>query len=296
MFLRLCVFVCLIVALSSGGANSEDEKTNVLRTSRKKLAIRGRIRNPAISESSGLAKSRRWPNLFWTHNDSGNSARIFAIRGDGTNAKNGLRRDEGILVDNAENIDWEDIAVDDQGDLIIGDIGNNADRRSTLTLYRVREPNPFTDQKTLPAEAIAVYFPNRPDRAVNSEALFFTEGKIYLFTKTRGGVNTGLYRFDTSLQEETLPLMRVGSFDFKAPVTGADASSDGRHLAVLTYRGVWVFERPEATDNYLKGRRSSLFFHIWQPEAVCFDKDRLLISNEGGKLFEVEIGALLPLK
>ena len=32
-----------------------------------------------ITESSGLVKSRKYPSVYWTHNDSGDSARIFAI-------------------------------------------------------------------------------------------------------------------------------------------------------------------------------------------------------------------------
>ena len=36
-----------------------------------------------IVESSGIIKSKKYPGVFWTHNDSGDSARIFAITEDG---------------------------------------------------------------------------------------------------------------------------------------------------------------------------------------------------------------------
>ena len=32
-----------------------------------------------INESSGLIKSRRWPNILWTHNDSGDEARLYSL-------------------------------------------------------------------------------------------------------------------------------------------------------------------------------------------------------------------------
>src|SRR4051794_6987818 len=43
----------------------------------------GRIDSREITESSGLAASRKHPGVFWTHNDSGNGPYIFAITRDG---------------------------------------------------------------------------------------------------------------------------------------------------------------------------------------------------------------------
>ncbi|NIS70892.1 MAG: hypothetical protein GTO12_18730 [Proteobacteria bacterium] len=248
----------------------------------------GKISDRSIPEPSGLVKSRRWPDLFWTHNDSGGDARIFAIRQDGSGI-DPSRSNSGIEVAGAQNVDWEDIAIDDEGYLIIGDIGNNVTDREILALYRVQEPDPFRNRRTGSAERISVYFPDSPNRAFDCEALFSAEGEIYLLTKTRGGKNTGLYRVDRTRPEEKSPLLRIGSFDFGSPVTGADSSPDGRFLAVLTYAAVWVFERPTGSANYLAGRKSSFPFRIWQCEAVSFDRDRLLIVNEGGRLFELKV-------
>src|SRR6516165_11844808 len=70
----------------------------------------------AVPEASGIVKSRRYPGIFWVHNDSGNPPLLFAIRGDGC-----IVRQFRVAV---PNIDWEDIAIDDQGHLYVGDIGN----------------------------------------------------------------------------------------------------------------------------------------------------------------------------
>ena len=43
----------------------------------------GRFDPQRIPESSGIVKSRRYPGIYWVHNDSGNPPLLFAIRGDG---------------------------------------------------------------------------------------------------------------------------------------------------------------------------------------------------------------------
>ena len=40
------------------------------------------------------------------------------------------------------NVDWEDIAIDDNGRLYLGDIGNNGNRLPLRAIYRLDEPDP----------------------------------------------------------------------------------------------------------------------------------------------------------
>ena len=110
----------------------------------------GRIEFAPIAESSGLVKSRRQDGVFWTHNDSGDSARIFAIRSDGSILEPEGRRAEpyrGIEIENAVNVDWEDIATDDKGNLLIAACGNNKNARRNLAIYIVPEPRPESTSK-----------------------------------------------------------------------------------------------------------------------------------------------------
>jgi len=69
------------------------------------LELLGRLDGRLIPEASGIVKSRRYPGIYWVHNDSGNPSLIFAIRGDGR-----IVRQFRLEV---PNIDWEDIAIDD---------------------------------------------------------------------------------------------------------------------------------------------------------------------------------------
>ncbi len=87
-----------------------------------------------IPEASGVAASRRYPGIFWVHNDSGNPSSIFAIRKDGS-----IVREFPVAL---ANVDWEDIAADDQGHLYLGDIGNNGGLLALRAIYRLDEPDP----------------------------------------------------------------------------------------------------------------------------------------------------------
>ena len=97
----------------------------------------GVLRSPALKEASGIAASKCQQNVYWTHNDSGNGALLYAI--DGTGAQLGVWN-----VSGARNKDWEDVSTfkDAAGKcyVLIGDIGNNELDRADLSIYRVSEP------------------------------------------------------------------------------------------------------------------------------------------------------------
>ena len=44
---------------------------------------RGSVENSAIREASGLVASRKNPGVLWTHNDAGNSNRLYALNSQG---------------------------------------------------------------------------------------------------------------------------------------------------------------------------------------------------------------------
>jgi len=51
-----------------------------------------RLQSRGINESSGLACSRTTPGLFWTHNDSGDDARVFLFDRQGRDLGSGVTR------------------------------------------------------------------------------------------------------------------------------------------------------------------------------------------------------------
>src|SRR4051812_10093372 len=81
------------------------------------------ISDHRIDEASGIARGHRSPGVYYVQNDSGDSARFFAV-----DARNGRVR-AVFRIPGATNHDWEDIAVapDTHGvwSVWLGDIGDN---------------------------------------------------------------------------------------------------------------------------------------------------------------------------
>jgi hypothetical protein len=229
-----------------------------------------------IDESSGIIKSRRYPNIFWTHNDSGDTARIFAIHEDGKLVAE-------VTVTGAENVDWEDIAMGEQGQIYLCDIGNNNGKaRDDLAIYLIPEPNPNTDKSVEVIRKIQFRY-NSPSR-IDAEACFFASGKIYILTKHRRPL-TELYRLDPLKEDQVAE--KIAEYPLMGMVTGADVSADGKRLAVLTYMDVHLFEKPKENDNYLAGVHKTIALFFGQAEGIAFNDATLIITNEEGQLINV---------
>src|SRR3954462_12069005 len=89
----------------------------------------GKIQHYAITESSGLIPSRRYPGVLWTHNDSGNPF-LFAIDQHG-------KFIGAFHIPSAKLIDWEDVAIDNQGYLYLSDSGSNHMLRRHVAVHRI---------------------------------------------------------------------------------------------------------------------------------------------------------------
>lgn len=236
-----------------------------------------RIKSAAINESSGLVASRRHPGVFWTHNDSGNLPAIFAIRADGTV----LAR---YRIKGAKNVDWEDIAIDDAGHLYIGDIGDNFGRHESRTIYKIVEPDPAADKKSVVAVLETMTFRYRDHRR-DCEALFFRKGRPYIITKHFFGRAT-LFRVGDPV-EGVCPLETICKLPVSA-VTAADISADGKRLAVLGYGYLAVFDVGEDLADLAKTVPKKVTFPAkYQTEACAFDGDDVLITAESREIWRV---------
>ena len=252
---------------------------------------------PALSEVSGIVRSVRDATRFWVHNDSGDSARIFAIKANGTLVKE-------VKVEGAKNVDWEDLTIGG-GNLYVADLGNNGNARKNLGVYVFPEPDPARDASAKPRFLPVVY----PDQAsfpptfmrFDCEAVFWFKGKLHALTKHRlpGGTfpesATNLYRMDTQFQDKPNRLKKLDSkVDMKGWVTAADMSPDGRYLAVLTHMpiaSIWIFDTQGVGDKLLsKPVRWVEIRNAKQCEAICWNgREELLIANEQRDLFKVKL-------
>lgn len=253
-----------------------------------------------INESSGIAKSRNIDNLYWTLNDSGDKARIFPVDKNGNVYKpEWYDTFDGLEIANASNIDWEDIAVDNDGNIIIGACGNNGNVRKDLAIYIVKEPHPLGTIKTRYDKMIPFHFPDQkefPPKMVNfdCEAVFSDGDDIYVLSKHRSDTNTCLYKFVTMNQLEDNTLEKITEFPIHGNVTGADCSIDGTKLAVITYNNIWLFESTEK-GNWFNGKKLWMPISAKQCEAICFDGDQLIITNEQMEIFEVPMDKFIEI-
>ncbi len=254
-------------------------------------------------ESSGIVRSRRDPDLFWVINDSGDEPRIYPVHRDGTLHRGSRRADSpknnppGVLIGDAVNVDWEDVAADDQGQIIVADFGNNRNDRRDLTLYVVDEPAATAGQTTVKKKVLFCYpdqtaYPAERDAFnFDAEAIYTLGDRIYILTKHRSDTATTLYRLDEQKPSVTNKLTRIDDFEIHGQVVAADSSRDGRHVVVATYQALWLFDVPSDSDNIFRGPIRYFPYRAPQVESVCFiDDDTLLLTDEAtAELFEVKI-------
>ncbi|HET9217638.1 MAG TPA: hypothetical protein VFR18_11700 [Terriglobia bacterium] len=184
--------------------------------------VQGPVMLSEVPEASGLAVSRRDPELIWSHNDSGNETVLFALNSSGVVL--------GQVRVPIQMHDWEDLSAArcPSGDcLYLADIGDNRLSRPKVQIYRVPEPSP-DDEKTPPPEVVTARYADGPR---NAEAAFVINGDIFVITRDRTG---GLYRSTVpALGATELTLERIATLDL-AVVTDAEASPDEKSVVVRT--------------------------------------------------------------
>jgi hypothetical protein len=177
---------------------------------------------PDLPEGSGLAVSRLHPGILWSHNDSGNEPILFAL--DEAGAVRGRIRVPLTARD------WEDVAVGHCAAgmcLYIGDIGDNALRRSQIQVYRLAEPELETAIAARP-DRFAVTYADGPH---NAEAMAVIGDILIVITRDRtGGVYRGVI---PSGARGDITLTRAGAVGLAA-VTDAEASPDEQTVIVRT--------------------------------------------------------------
>lgn len=180
-----------------------------------------------VRESSGLARGIARPDVFWTHNDSGNEAEIFGVDASGALVAR-------VSVDGASIVDWEDIEsapCDGGGCLYIADTGDNDADRESVIVYVV--PEPEAGATSVAANAWQLRYPDGP---ADAESIFAVGGELYLVTKGRHGP-VRLYRVPRDgAQPATLELVaEVGPQPSTADRIGAaTATPDGRWIVMHT--------------------------------------------------------------
>jgi len=256
-----------------------------------------------VRETSGLANIG---GKLFTHNDSHHLPVLYALSPDDGRV---LQR---ISLSNASNIDWEELARDDQY-LYVGDFGNNSGQRRIFQIYRISLSSiPEEGDAEVVADTIRFTYPNQPTdlkylaHNYDCEAMVATADALYLFSKNWADGNTWLYKLPKIPGNyEAIP---SGSFDSRGLITGADFCAETRTLALVGYTKntwkpfAWIMHGFEGED-FFSGISLRINFKgliTNQIEGVVFSSPtQLTITSEktktmGARAFALKMSDILP--
>ncbi|WP_371670681.1 WD40 repeat domain-containing protein [Streptomyces sp. NBC_00289] len=229
------------------------------------------IKDPDITESSGLAASHLHPGIYWTHNDSDDGPYIYAV-----DSATGKTVATITLSGIGAPRDVEAISIGPDNQIYVGDIGDNLGGSwPYVWVYRLPEPRKLRDQTVKATQYIVKY----SDGARNAESLVVDprSGRVYIIDKNEDGGH--LYRGPATLSASGANIFRpVAAVDLWA--TDAAVSPDGKQLAVRGYfGGIWYdwnsgkIKREGRLDVPLQG----------QGESVTYSADgtKLMYGTEG---------------
>jgi len=243
-----------------------------------------------VDETSGLIK---WDGGFWTHNDSGGENIIYKL--DTTSGEVTQR----VRLLNATNIDWEDIAQDEDF-IYIGDFGNNNGNRDNLAIYIV-DKDDITTGKYVEADVEKISFTyedysgkieKTKENNFDCEAMIATEDYIYLFSKNRGDNKSKLYQLP-KIQGNYIAELKY-TFNSEGLITGADLSKNNNELILVGYTNnswipfLWLMFDFQGEDFYSGNKRRIDMLNIpaTQTEGICYTaQGKGVISSESNPLF-----------
>ncbi|AWG21805.1 hypothetical protein FFWV33_09795 [Flavobacterium faecale] len=253
----------------------------------------------SLKEVSGMITLQD-SDLMACIEDSGNKNEVYFLNSKGK-IKNTLE------ISNVKNTDWEDVTKDQEGNLYIGDFGNNDNVRKDLAIYKINKDQ-LAKSETTTSSIITFSYPEQKDFPPKKKKLFFdVEGFIvfqnnfYLFTKNRSSNFDGtayIYKVPTAAgnyQAQKVGEFKSGPDYHNYVITSAAISPDQKKIALLTHSKIILFENFKG-DDFLSGKRTEIDLqHFSQKEAICFkDNSTVYIADEkvkksGGKVYEFKI-------
>lgn len=239
------------------------------------------VLSDTIDETSGLIM---WDGYLWTHNDD-TDLNIYAL-----DTTNGQITDY-LTVEGVVNIDWEEIAHDEQY-IYIGDFGNNVNgNRTNLQILRVEKYSLISGSPVI--DSIRFNYQDQndfsPQGANNTEfdceAMILTQDSIYLFTKDWVNEQTCVYRLPKHNGNFTAE--KLFCHNIQGLITGATYLQDKNLIVLCGYSNLLqpffylLYDYNE--NNFFSGNKRkiniSLPFH--QVEAVkTTDGKKYFITNE----------------
>ncbi|MCC9034647.1 hypothetical protein NAL32_00745 [Chryseobacterium sp. Ch-15] len=248
-----------------------------------------------LKEVSGIALSQDQKTI-WAIEDAGNKNVVY-----GLNRQGELIND--VLVENAQNNDWEDITKDTAGNIYVGDFGNNENDRQNLSILKLdlksdsQKSTKVIQTTKFHYEGQTEFPPKKSNLLYDCEAFIEKAGSFYLFTKNRSkGFDGTFLVFQIPNREGDFEAKLIGKLKLEggygdAAITSAAINSKNE-IVLLTHKNIHVLTGFTASDfNSAKIQKVPLN-HNSQKEAVVFVDDKTLLiadekdKKEGGNVYQ----------
>ncbi len=233
------------------------------------------IHGKSLDEISGMTNAHI-AGQYWGHSDSGFAPAIHRFNSRGEVL-------QSVALDGANNRDFEAMTQDASGHIYIADTGDNGLSQGTYQIYQL--PASIPDGVSS-AQATRIDFKYEDHKPRNCEAMFAHSGKLYLITKQE------LYDRKAEFFELPIPrnggtsqAKRLGRMDLPGRVTDVAYSPQQKLVAVLTYHGVAFYDFASPQDLLTKPKHYT-YGSFGKCEAICFDGDSLVITNENQELWK----------
>jgi hypothetical protein len=234
------------------------------------------LADPRIAEASGIVASSTFEDVLYTHNDSGDTARFFAI-------DRSCRTRATFVLGGVQARDWEDISRGPGHTLWLGDIGDNSGTRvNGLLVHRVQEPAPAEGEVRLTATSYRLRYPDGPHDA---EALLVQPRTGQVLIVTKGFAGATVYAAPLPLHAAKPNILAEVGHVSVPQVTAGDISADGSRVVLRNYTAAYEWSvKGDDVAGALEGEPTRIPLpRSPQGEAITYDRDgrSLIVTSEG---------------
>lgn len=242
-----------------------------------------------VKESSGLIF---FNNRLITHNDSDNNPFLYELD---TLTGEVLRT---VEIQNATNVDWEDITQDEDY-IYIADIGNNSGDRTDLRIYRISKYD-YENNNNVTADTINYSYANQTNFTSNynatnwdAEAIISWGNQLLIFTKNWANQEVNIYSVPKI--PGTYSSVLKSNYNVSGLITGAEQLGDSLIVLtgydtsfitfVLSIENISLSGNLDLFSNSTLNRYTNIIDTGNQIEAICYvssnnSKTHFFISNE----------------
>ena len=230
---------------------------------------------------------------YWMHND--NAQNYFPLI-------HSIRLDDITTITRTIDldipyIDFEEMAMDEDENLYIGDFGNFVYPDDPV-IYKFPGPNDFAGATPPSIETINYQYPT--NGVTDAEAMVHLNGQLYIFSKTvSSNIDPNLdptlsyvYKIPDSpaagggshtavLHDTKQVILPTDVNKNRYKVVGAAMSPNKKILCLLSYERIWIFSCFEG-DDFFGGTTTSIAINYRQHEAVSFlNNHQIVLTKEG---------------